>query len=184
VDDLSRGIATSPQIATLRIAVADPLLIDGFLCLDRMDLLGLHQPGLLVTNHFCAEIYGWLNKDRYRKAILARHLLEASITDPRELETFVRLGIGGRLSPAEKSAIALALHRGHTLAIEYNNALVKALSEAGIDPHRLVICHPREILSDLVRNNGMDERTARKLRRAWPEEGRRSDQILDGPKIR
>jgi hypothetical protein len=158
-------------------------LIDGFLSFDRMDILGLHQPGILVTNHFGAEIWGWQNKDRYRRAILAQHLLETSITDARELETFVRLGIGSRLSPAEKSAIALAFHRGHTLAIEYNNALAKALSEAGIGSHSLVVCHPREIISDLVRSNDLDEETARKMRRAWPEEGGGTAGVPDLPKI-
>ncbi|HEY5331271.1 MAG TPA: hypothetical protein VIJ79_15420 [Acidobacteriaceae bacterium] len=148
-----------------------------------MDILGLHQPGILVTNHFGAEIWGWQNKDRYRRAILAHHLLEMSITDPRELETFVRLGIGSRLSPAEKSAIALALHRGHTLAIEYNNALARALGEAGIDSQSLIVCHPREIIADLVRSNDLDEETAQKMRQAWPEEGRGPDKVLDLPKI-
>jgi hypothetical protein len=167
----------------LRIAVADPLLIDGFLTLDRMDILGLHQPAILVTNHFGAEIWSWQNKDRYRRAILAHHLLETSITDPRELETFVRLGIGSRLSPAEKSAIAVALHRGHTLAIEYNNALAKALSEAEIDSQTLVVCHPREIISDLVRSDDLDEETAQKMRRAWPGEGKGTDRVPDLPKI-
>jgi hypothetical protein len=156
----------------LRVAVADPLLIEGFLTLDRMDILRLHQPGILVTNHFGAEICGWKNKDRYRKAILAHHLHETSITDPAEVETFARLDIGKRLSAAEKSAIALALHRGHMLAIDYNSSLERVFSDVAIDSRRLVLCHPREIIFDLVRSKVLDEETARKMTRTWPEDPR------------
>lgn len=170
MDDLACSIATGPPIVLSRIAVADPLLIEGFLTLDRTDILGLHQPGLLVTNHFGAEIWGGQNKDRYRRAILAQHLLETSITDPAEVETFVRLDIGQRLNAAEKSAIALALHRGHTLAIEYNKSLAMVLRDAAIDARRLVLCHPREIIFDLVRGCALDVGTAQKMTRTWPED--------------
>jgi hypothetical protein len=104
----------------------------------------------------------------FASGFLARADASRALADPAEVETFVRLDIGKRLSAAEKSAITLALHRGNTLALEYNKSHSTVIREAAIDASRLILRHPREIIFDLVRCCALDVVTAQKMTQVWP----------------
>jgi len=150
------------------IALADIPLVEAFLAIDRMDILATHPAGIAVTGHLAAEIGDWEYKARYRAALRVGQLNEVQITEAREVETFVRLG-DSCLSPNERSAVTLALHRGYRLALDHNNALAKALASASARLSDIRLYHPREVIRDLVRSRTLDVEDGNRMTALWTE---------------
>jgi predicted nucleic acid-binding protein len=88
---------------------------------------------------------------RYRAALDAGALTEQRVDDPNEIDIFLRLGRHPRLGAGERSAIAVALNRGHMLAIDDNRAITKALHEAGLSGAKLPIIRTQDIVVALIR---------------------------------
>ena len=112
----------------LAIIVMDSSVLMNFLCIERMDLIAGHSHGFVVTDHVAAEISDQYPKQqgRFSIAIEADVVSQTSITDPEEITLFGLLSASGRLGAGECSAIAMAVHRRHALAIDDRQAMTQA----------------------------------------------------------
>lgn len=110
------------------VVVSDTSVLVNFLRIDRMDLLGALPYALLATNHVGAEITDSYPDQlkRYEAALANGIIVEVSLTSDEELELFAKLSSSGRLGMGECSAIACAICRGHTLAIDDRPAITQA----------------------------------------------------------
>ena len=175
--------ATGIDIPPRSLVIADAQLIEEFLRLDKMDVLGSYQLTIMVSNHLGAGIRDREHQVRYRQAIADCHIHEAEIREMTELETFLRLDASSRLSACERAGLALALHRRCKLVIDHNRALAKAINEAGIDTRALVICHPREIVLDLIRAQSLSADAAVRMKASWSFLGGDQDVIGSLPPV-
>src|ERR1700747_3461568 len=114
------------------IIVADTSVLLNFLKINRMDLIGRHPRRFLVTDHVETEISQDDQRAAFLAAVAAGHLDTCTVTDLREVELFLRFGPGVRLGAGECSALAVAMHRGHAVAIDDNRALNRAFRTAGL----------------------------------------------------
>lgn len=135
------------------VIVADTSVLINFLKIDRMDLIGLHPDSFLVIDHVQNEILSDYPQqlDCFENACASGHIKIESVTDPSELELFARLAVGNRLGAGERAAIAVALHRGYTLAIDDRKALNRALREAGAALTALRVVQTQDIVVTLIR---------------------------------
>jgi len=97
------------------IVVADTSVLINFLRIDRMDLFVRYPCRFLVTDHVASELAEAYpdQQARYAAAIAAGQMDVCSVTDPGEVELFLRLRPGDRLVAGECSAIAVAMKRQH-----------------------------------------------------------------------
>lgn len=106
----------------------DASVLVNFLRIDRVDLIAGLPHQFTVTDHVADEV-----SDRYpeqRERLLAAFdagiLSEIAVTRPEELSTFGSLSASRRLGAGECSAIAVAVHRRHILAIDDRQAIIQA----------------------------------------------------------
>lgn len=153
----------------MAIVVADTSVLINFLKIDRMDLVGRHPVGFIATDHARAEISDRYQSlvERYAMALSAGHLKEEQITNLVELELFGRLSTTPRLGSGECSAIAVALNRGHALAVDDPRAVRHALREAGLADQLLTVVCTTDIVVDLILAGAIELREADALRFEW-----------------
>lgn len=110
------------------IVVTDTSVLVNFLRIDRMDLVAANSFDFLVTDHVSDEITDTYPDQltRFQAALSQGMLSQVSLTDPQELNLFGALSSSGRLGLGECSAIALAVHQGHMLAIDDRRAATEA----------------------------------------------------------
>lgn len=152
--------------------VADTSVLINFLRIDRMDLIGRYPARFVATDHVAEEITEPVQLRRYRAAIYAGHLVEQRVDDPAEVQLFLRLGQTGRLGAGERSAIAVALHRGWRLAIEDRRAIRRAVGEAGIAGNPVAILRTQDIVVTLIRNGVLTLEEADAMRADWADRHR------------
>jgi predicted nucleic acid-binding protein len=111
---------------TSAIVVADTSVLLNFLKIGRMDLIGSHPRRFLATDHVENEIIDETQRAAFLAAVASGHLDTCTVNDPREVELFLRLAPGVRLGAGECSALAVAVNRGHAIAIDDNRALNRA----------------------------------------------------------
>jgi predicted nucleic acid-binding protein len=135
------------------VIVADTSVLINFLKIDRMDLIGCHPDSFLVIDHVQDEILSDYPQqlDCFNVACDSGYIKIESVIDPAELELFARLAVGNRLGAGERAAIAVALHRGYTLAIDDRKALNRALREAGTALTTLQVVQTQDIVVKLIR---------------------------------
>ena len=135
------------------IIIADTSVLINFLQIDRMDLIGAHPASFIVTDHVADEIADSYpdQQARYNAALAAGLLDQQRIDDLAEVELFLRLAERGRLGAGERSAIAVALNRGYTLAIDDTRAIYRALAEAKVAGNALSILRTQDIVVELIR---------------------------------
>src|SRR5579863_7580817 len=66
---------------------------------------------------------------------------------------FLRPAQRGRLGAGERSAVAVALHRGCAIAIDDSRALHRAVEEAGVAGNALTILRTQDIMVELIRGS-------------------------------
>lgn len=110
------------------IVIADTSILINFLVIHRMDLIQRHPCRFLITNHVRQEVTEYYQEQfTSLKEVLEQGILEEiSITAQEEVETFVSLTKLERLGSGECACIAVALHRGYTLAIDDKKAIKQA----------------------------------------------------------
>jgi predicted nucleic acid-binding protein len=152
------------------IVVADTSVLVNFLKIDRMDLIGACPRDFLATDHVANEIADAYPEQlaRYQAALAAQYLDTCSVTDPDEVAWFMRLGLGQRLGAGERSAIAVALHRGLALAIDDN----RALREAGLAGRKLEILRTQDVVIALIRAGVLDLDAADQIKDTWANQHR------------
>jgi hypothetical protein len=92
-----------------------------------------------------------------------------SVTDPGEVELFLRLRPGDRLGAGECSAIAVAMKRQHGLAIDDHKAVKTALREVGMD---VEIIGTADIMVALIRAGSLDLVDADAIKDDWEQNHR------------
>src|SRR5580692_11549459 len=134
------------------LLIADTSVLINFLNVDRMNLIGRHDPRCAVTEHVLEEVDGSYPGQRevFQAALRDGHLDLISVTDDAEIELFASLQRDGRLGSGECSAIAVALQRGYALAIDDRLAAREALARASAKNITLNVYGTRDIIVRLI----------------------------------
>lgn len=106
------------------IVVTDTSVLINFLALDKLNLLSaLKGKRFLVTDHVRDEVTAHYPEqlERLNQALATGIIEEISVTDFSELQLFAELTQTG-LGLGECSAIAVAVHRSYTVAIDDKTA--------------------------------------------------------------
>lgn len=147
------------------IIVADTSVFINFLRIDRIDLIAGHSHDFLATDHVTAEISDRYpdQRKRFVAALDAGVILETRVSKPEELRLFGSLFASGRLGAGECSAIALAAHRGHILAIDDRVATRRA-HEAD---ETLRILATQDLMVSMIREGLLEVGQADRIKRDW-----------------
>ena len=145
------------------LLIADTSLLINFLNVDRMHLIGRHDPRCMITEHVLREVNEALptDEDRRKKqelqqerlaaALLAGHVQSIAVSEDAELEMFVKLQAAGRLGEGECSAIAVALNRGYLLGIDDRKATIEAKAQADAQGAVLPILSTSDVIVRLIK---------------------------------
>lgn len=152
------------------IIVTDTSVLVNFLRIDRMDLIAEHSHDFVVTDHVADEITDHYpdQQERFGAAIEAGVLKQQSVTDPHELVLFGSLSATGRLGAGECSAIALAVHRGHSLAIDDK----RAAKEARRTDSELSIIKTQDLMVSMIREGLLNVQVADRIKEEWAKKHR------------
>ena len=153
------------------IVVGDTSVLINFLRIDRMDLIVRHPRRFLVTDHVEAEIAEAYpdQQARYAAAVAARQMDVCSVTDPDEVELFLRLRPGNKLGAGECSAIAVAMKRQHALAIDDNKAVKTAIREVGMV---VEIIRTADVMVALIQAGSVNLAEADAIKSDWEQNHR------------
>jgi len=156
------------------LLIADTSVLINFLNVDRMALIGRHQPRCAITEHVLDEVNGSYpeQQERLQAALRDGHLELIAVTDDAEVELFADLQTDGRLGAGECSAIAVALKRGYALAIDDRLAIRRARTRAQADAVPLDIFGTRDIIVRLIQADHMSVEQADILIVQWRSQHR------------
>ena len=157
---------------TSAIVVADTSVLLNFLKIGRMDLIGSHPRRFLATDHVENEIIDETQRATFLAAVASGHLDTCTVNDPREVELFLRLAPGVRLGAGECSALAVAVNRGHAIAIDDNRALNRAFRDAGLGSVRIEIIRTPDVMIALIRSGVLTVEKADRIKDEWAREHR------------
>ena len=154
----------------LPIIVTDASVLMNVLRIDRMDLIAGHSHDFVVTDHVAAEISDQYPEQqrRFADAIDAGAVLQTSITNPEELSLFASLSSSGRLGAGECAAIAVAVHRRHTLAIDDR----QATTQARRTDRTLRILTTQDLIISMIGEALLDISEADRIKDEWAAEHR------------
>lgn len=110
------------------IVIADTSVLINFLAVNRMDLIKRHSCRFLITNHVSREITDHYQEQlsRLKEALEQGIIEEIPVNNQEEVETFAKLAKLESLGNGECACIAVAVHRGYTLAIDDKKAIKQA----------------------------------------------------------
>ena len=147
------------------IIVTDASVLINFLRIDRTDLIARHSHAFIATDHVAAEITDRYpdQQQRFAEALGAGALAEARVTTPEEIELFASMLATRRLGAGECSAIALAVHRRHILAIDDR----LAASHARRADATLRILATQDLVVSMIREGLLDVAEADRIKREW-----------------
>jgi predicted nucleic acid-binding protein len=153
---------------TSAIVVADTSVLINFLRIDRMDLIGRHPQRFLATDHVGAEITSSYpeEQERYQSAVASGLLDTCSVVDPEEVALFLKLGPGQQLGAGECSAIAVAIRRRYSIAIDDNRAIKRAIREVGA---KLEVVRTTDLMVSLIRAGILDVAAADRIKDDWAQ---------------
>lgn len=153
----------------MAIVVTDTSVLINFLKIDRMDLVGSHPAGFLATDHVRDEISDRYPAqiERYAAAVEANWVTEEAVVAPAEVALFGRLSRTSRLGSGECSAIAVALNRNHSLAMDDGRAIRHALREASITGFSISILRTQDVIIDLIRAGTLSIEQADQIKLVW-----------------
>lgn len=147
------------------IVVSDTSVLINFLRIDRLDLIAGHSHVFHATDHVSAEISDRYpdQQQRFAAAIDAGVILEKRVTTPEELRLFGSLVATGRLGAGECSAIALAVHRSHMLAMDDRIAIRHARNTNAT----LRILTTQDLMVSMIRENPLKVDEADRIKQEW-----------------
>lgn len=152
------------------IIVSDTSVLINFLKIDRLDLLGNCSLHFLVTDHVRGEITDSFPEQLQRfQSGLQQHILEEiSVAETTEIEIFSTLMQQGKLGIGECSAISVAIHRKHPLAIDDSLAIKSTLSLA---PH-LPILRTQDLMVKMIQEGVLNISDADSILQDWAKNHR------------
>lgn len=152
------------------VVITDTSVLVNFLVLDQAELLA-RLPGhrFVVTEHVRAEITDHYQEQlqRLEAAFAAGILDEIRVTDLPEVQLFAQLTATG-LGIGECSAIAVAAHRQHALAIDDKRA-VKKLKAFGL---QLTLHSTESIVVLLIQHSILTIAAADAMKLEWEQNHR------------
>ena len=136
-----------------------------FLRIDRMNLIAGHSHEFIVTDHVAGEVSDHYpdQQQRFAAAVEAGALAQHDVTSPAEMALFGMLSTSGRLGLGECSAIAVAVHRRHILAIDDRRATMQA---RGADP-TLRILTTQDLMVSMIGEGLLDIVEADRIKDEW-----------------
>jgi len=151
------------------LLVADTSVLINFLNVDRMHLVGKHEPRCAITEHVLQEVSGSYPKQQQvlQTAIRDGHLDVIAVTDETEVELFANLQQSGRLGSGECSAIAVAVRRGYVLGIDDRLAIREAHACAAAENANLTVYRTQDIIIRLILSGNLSVEHADLLLIAW-----------------
>ncbi len=151
------------------LLIADTSVLINFLKVDRMNLIGRHEPNCVITQHVVDEVTELYpeQRERLQAAIADGHLAVVQVSEDPEIEFFGRIQQTGRLGVGESSAIAVALHRGHSIAIDDRRAIRDAQALAAAEGVVLTVLKTQDIVARLIRAGQLSVEQADVLLVSW-----------------
>ncbi len=152
------------------LVVLDTSVLINFLLIDRMDLLKRYDHEFVVTDHVSAEITDYYTTQRLRliKSISDGILIQETIHRVEEMSIFSTLTALETLGSGECSAIALAVCRGCTLAIDDR----RAANQARKISQDIRILRTQDMLASMVTQELLSSREAAAIRETWARKHR------------
>jgi len=132
------------------LLIADTSLLINFLNIDRMYLIGKHDPKCAITAHVLEEVDDAKQRAALGRAIEDGHVSLIDVTDDAEVELFAHLQRDGRLGSGECSAIAVALRRGYSLGIDDKRAAREARARAASESIAIDVYDTGDIMARLI----------------------------------
>lgn len=147
------------------IVIADTSVLINFLAIGRMDLIKRHSCRFLITDHVRQEITEHYQEQFvFLKEALKQGILEEiSVTDPEEIETFVKLTGLESFGNGECACIAVALHRSYTLAIDDK----KAIKQAHLSCPTISIVTTEDLMVSMIKAELITVNEADAIKNEW-----------------
>jgi predicted nucleic acid-binding protein len=147
------------------ILITDTSVLINFLNIDRVDLLLSYSGTFLITEHVVEEITVNFpdQRDRLNNAIENEILVVVSVTHETELVIYNELIKEGRLGSGECSAIACAIFRKCSLAIDD----VRARKQANQQSAMLKIINTQDIIVKLIHDRVLSIEEADEIKQVW-----------------
>ena len=147
--------------------VLDTSVLINFLAVDRMDLMGRYSKHFVVTEHVQGEILDHYQEryQRFQRALQNNIIEEVRVDRIEELQTFALFSQSGRLGDGECSAIAIAVHRGLTLALDDRRARNETLRH---HPD-LSVTNTQDLMVSMIRDGLLDVADADTIKEEWEQ---------------
>lgn len=148
-----------------KILITDTSVLINFLNINRIDLLASFPGKFLITEHVVDEItLDFSNQqDRLNLAIMDGELEVVAVDSEQELQLYNELIKEKRLGAGECSAIACAIKRKYSLAMEDSRACKQTLR---LDPS-VEILKTQDILTKLIMNRIITIEEADAIKLDW-----------------
>ena len=152
------------------IIVTDASVLINFLRIDRIDLIAGHSHVFLATDHVADEVSDRYpdQQRRFASAVDSGALTLVPVAAADELRLFASLSATGRLGAGECSAIAVAVLRGYTLAIDDRVAdrLARRLAPA------LHIVTTQDVVVSMIHQDLLEVEEADRIKLEWSDRHR------------
>ena len=147
------------------IVVMDASVLVNFLRINRLDLIAGLPLRFTLTDHVSDEVSDRYpdQRERLASAFDAGVLSQIDVTSPEELSLFGSLSATGRLGAGECSAIAVAVHRSHILAIDDRRAIVQARRT----DQTVRILTTQDLVVSMIRNSLLTVPEADTIKHEW-----------------
>lgn len=147
------------------IVIADTSVLINFLVVNRMDLIKRHSCRFLITNHVSREITEHYQEQfsRLQEALKQGILEEIPVTYQEEVETFAKLTELESLGSGECACIAVAIHRGYTLAIDDK----KAIKQARLSCPTISIATTEDLMVSMIKAELITANEADTIKDEW-----------------
>ncbi len=159
-----------PELDRPAIIVTDASVLINFLRIDRIDLIAGHSHAFLVTDHVANEVSDrYPNQQRrFASALDSGALTLIPVAATEELRLFASLSATARLGAGECSAIAVAVQRRYTLAIDDRvaNRLARRFAPS------LHIVTTQDLVVSMIRLNLLDVEEADRIKHEWSDQHR------------
>ena len=158
-------MSDSPELDRPAIIVTDASVLINFLRIDRIDLIAGHSHAFLATDHVANEVSDRYpdQQRRFACALDSGALTLIPVAAAEELRLFASLSATGRLGAGECSAIAVAVQRGYTLAIDDRvaNRLARRFAPS------LHIVTTQDLVLSMIRQDLLDADEADRIKHEW-----------------
>lgn len=153
------------KLSQNQIIIADTSVLINFLNVDRLDLLTKYAEHLYISEHVLEEITGCYisQKQKLHNAIKNNTLSIIVVNQIDELILFTKLHESGRLGAGECSAIACAICRNYTLAMDD----VRARKQAEKMSQNVRIINTQAIMLSLITQKKLTIAEADQLKNEW-----------------